>query len=256
MKVMQKLDGVALFGGDEREARSLIIRRMEAGEQTVLYTPNPVMMENARRMPRLKAALCRADINLPDGIGVVLAARCLGLAVSQRISGVDVAGDVLSLAARFGWRVFFLGGRAGVAEQAAERMKAKHPQLLICGTRDGYFSRESEAVAQIRAASPDVLFVCLGSPKQELWIDRYRRELRDVRLLMGLGGTLDVLSGCVARAPVWMQRAGLEWLWRMAREPRRMRDLPKMAIFMGRMMGKGIRNLVILHIQDRKKNPF
>jgi N-acetylglucosaminyldiphosphoundecaprenol N-acetyl-beta-D-mannosaminyltransferase len=239
-KKVARIDGIAFFGGSARECLAALSTRLGRGEQVAVYTPNPVMMENAARDLWLHAALARADLNLPDGIGVVLAARLLGESVKERISGVDMAKGVLVLSARRGYRVFLLGGKEGVAREAAARLAETLPELCVCGTRHGYFSEdEAETVLEeIRRAKPDVLFVCLGSPKQESFIDRYRGELPDVKLFMALGGTLDVLAGRVRRAPLPIQTAGLEWLWRMVLEPRRLRDLPKMVAFSCRILKK------------------
>ncbi|MBE6662614.1 MAG: WecB/TagA/CpsF family glycosyltransferase [Ruminococcaceae bacterium] len=232
------VDGVCFFGGDGRESLALMAARLARGKSTVVYTPNPIMLENATRDPALRAALSRADLNLPDGIGVVWTARLLGEQMCGRVTGVDTAKGVLALAAKKGYRVFFLGGRPGVANEAARRLATRLSGLTVCGVRDGYFSvrEEGTVLKEIRRASPDILFVCLGSPRQELWIDRYRDTLADVKLFMGLGGTLDVFAGNVKRAPLPIQNLGLEWLWRMALEPRRLRELPKMAAFLYRIL--------------------
>ena len=249
-----QIDGVHFFGGDRRECLSLIAERLRRGYTTALYTPNPIMLENAARDPEFRALLRRAELNLPDGIGVVMAARLLGEEISCRLSGVDMAKGVLALAARKGYRVFLLGGKRGVANEAARRLTARLSGLCICGVRDGYFSKEEtgEVLKEIRRARPDILLVCLGSPKQEVWIDRYRGELVGVRLFMALGGTLDVFAGRVCRAPLQVQKMGLEWLWRMLNEPKRLRELPKMLAFTGRTL----KNVVILHRLNKQKNPF
>ncbi len=233
-----KIDGIAFFGGSEDECLAHLAARLGCGASTAVYTPNPLMLENAERAPAFRAVLRRADLNLPDGIGVVLAARLLGERIETRISGVDMARRVLALAARRGYRVFLLGGKEGVAREAAARLVARLSGLCICGVRDGYFSAEETGavLADIRHARPDILFVCLGSPRQELFIDRYRDALPEVKLFMALGGTLDVFAKRTRRAPRLVQKAGLEWLWRMAHEPRRFRELPKMMAFSGRML--------------------
>lgn len=240
-----QVDGICFFGGNRRECLSLLAERMVRAERTAVFTPNPVMLENAVRDPDFHAVLRRAELKLPDGVGVVLAARLLGEGRLCRLSGVDMARGVLALAAKRGYRVFLLGGRAGVAEEAARRLKARLPRLCVCGTRSGYFSAgESAAVLeQIRRSRADILLVCLGSPRQETWIDRNREALGGVRLFMALGGTLDVFAGRVRRAPVFVQSVGLEWLWRMALEPRRFRDLPKMVAFSRRTLEKSFENI-------------
>ncbi|MBO4980257.1 MAG: WecB/TagA/CpsF family glycosyltransferase [Clostridia bacterium] len=244
MKQVEKngvlVDGIRFFGGGEKECKSEICARLARGEQLAVYTPNPVMLENARSSAALRAALLRADMNLPDGRGVVLAARMLGEHLGGRLSGADMAGRVLTLAAARGYRVYLLGGRDGVARQAAARLVARVFGLCICGTRHGYFgeAQESEVLADIRRTRADIVFVCLGSPRQELFIDKNRHALPNVRLFMALGGTLDVWAGRVHRAPRAVQKMGLEWLWRMALEPGRFRNLPKMAAFSYRMFKK------------------
>jgi N-acetylglucosaminyldiphosphoundecaprenol N-acetyl-beta-D-mannosaminyltransferase len=235
-----QVDGVRFFGGSAEECMGEIGARLAHGEQLAVYTPNPVMLQNAAGNGALRAALLRADLNLPDGIGVVMAARMLGEHPAGRLSGVDMAGRVLALAAARGYRVYLLGGREGVARQAAARLVARMFGLCICGTRHGYFGESEEAavLAEIRRTRADVVFVCLGSPRQELFIDKNRHALPGVRLFMALGGTLDVWAGRVRRAPRPVQKMGLEWLWRMALEPGRLRDLPKMAAFSYRMVKK------------------
>lgn len=233
-----RIDGVAFFGGNERDCLGYLASRMARGERTAVYTPNPVILENAARDPAFRAVLRRADLNLPDGIGVVWAAKLLGERPEGRLSGVDMAERVLALAARRGYRVFLLGGKKGVAREAAARLVSRMFGLRICGARDGYFAAHEtgEVLEEIRRAAPDILFVCLGSPKQEIFIDRFRGVLPEVKLFMALGGTLDVFAEKTRRAPLPMQKMGLEWLWRMVREPRRLRDLPKMAAFSRRIL--------------------
>ena len=244
MKQVEKnvahIEGISFFGGSASACLAKIAARLVRGEQTAVYTPNPIMLENAVRDSDLRAALLRAEMNLPDGVGVVLAGRLLGERVVERISGVDMAAKVLALAAGRGYRVFCLGGEKGVAQTAAKRAVARLPWLGVCGVRDGYFSvsEEREVLREIRRARPDILLVCLGSPKQEIFIDRYREWLPEVKLFMALGGTLDVWAGKTRRAPCFVQEVGFEWLWRMLNEPRRLRDLPKMAAFSCRMFKK------------------
>jgi N-acetylglucosaminyldiphosphoundecaprenol N-acetyl-beta-D-mannosaminyltransferase len=157
-----------------------------------------------------------------DGVGVILAARILGVPLTERVAGIDLALALAAEVARSGGRLFLFGGAPGVAEAAAAELQRRHPALRVTGTQHGYLGADDEprVIERIREARPDVLFVALGAPRQERWIRRWRAEL-PVAIAIGVGGSLDVFAGRVARAPGWMQRAGLEWLYRALREPRR-----------------------------------
>ena len=192
---------------------------------SLIFTPNTTILAQSLREPRLASLLRRADLLLPDGIGVVALSRILGAPLPARIAGIDLAEEVLALAARRGLRVFLLGGRPGVAERAAQKLCRQYPGLRICGTHHGYFGKNEEEnrplLAQLHKARPHILFACLGFPKQEEWLLKHRDALPDLRLGMGLGGSLDVWSGNKKRAPSALGQLGLEWLWRALREPHR-----------------------------------
>ena len=201
--------------------RARELMRSRGGAYAV--TPNAEILLAAQSDPALRAALDGAALSLPDGIGVLLAARILGTPIPQRIPGVDFALALLERMAGEGRSVFLLGARPGVADEAARRLCRSCPGLRIAGTQNGYFSaaQEETLIERINAASPDLLMVCLGSPKQELWMRRSAARLR-VGLMIGLGGTLDVLSGRVPRAPACWRRCGMEWLYRLLRQPSRL----------------------------------
>ncbi|MBO8142323.1 MAG: WecB/TagA/CpsF family glycosyltransferase [Firmicutes bacterium] len=208
----------------------LILRRRPA----TVVTVNPELIMHAARNPGVARAVREADLVVPDGIGVVWASRVFGRPVPERVPGVELAGALLGLAAARGFRVFLLGAEPGVAEEAARRAKRRHPRLVVAGVHHGYFGPEQEPAVLdlIRRARPDIVLVGMGAPRQELWIARHRHRW-SVPLAVGVGGTLDVLSGRVARAPRWMQRAGLEWLYRLLRQPARIRRaaaLPRFAL--------------------------
>lgn len=195
-----------------------------------IVTPNPVISMNCRRAPALMRAVNAASLSVPDGRGVIDAARRQGTPLPERVCGIDLAGDILSAAAEHGWRVFLLGGAPGRAEEAAARLGAEHAGLIICGTLDGYggIADPDHVWNTLTAAAPDILFVCLGSPKQERFIFDNTKRLSEigVRLAAALGGSVDVWSGSVRRAPSLIIKAKLEWLWRCICQPRRLRVLP------------------------------
>ena len=192
-------------------------------------TPNAEMAYEAIHDEAFREVLNSADLVLPDGAGVVLGAKVLKTPLKQKVAGIEFAQNMLSVYEELGSRLYLLGSKPGVAELAAEKMLEKHPKLLICGTADGYFKDENEVIRKINEANADALYVCLGAPKQEYFMFRHRDEL-NLRLMAGLGGTLDGIAGTVKRAPKWMIKLQLEWLYRLIKEPRRlgrMMRLPK-----------------------------
>ena len=187
-----------------------------------------------------RAILNEASLVLPDGAGVVLGAKILKTPLKEKVAGIDFAANLLGVLEETGGRLYLLGGKPGIAEQAAENMKKTHPKLCICGTADGYFKDEAPVIARINEARADVVFVCLGAPKQERFMHDHRTEL-NVRLMIGLGGSLDGFAGTVRRAPKWMIRLQLEWLYRLLREASRigrMMRLPKFVFAAWRARGK------------------
>lgn len=195
-----------------------------------IVTPNPVISMNCRRDPALTRSVNSASLSVPDGRGVIDAAKRQGTPLPERVCGIDLAEDILSAAAQHGWHVFLLGGAPGRAEEAAARLRAEHAGLIICGTLDGYggISDTDRIWNTLTAAAPDILFVCLGSPMQERFIfdNAKRLSAAGVRLAAALGGSVDVWSGSVRRAPYIVIKAKLEWLWRCICQPRRLRVLP------------------------------
>jgi N-acetylglucosaminyldiphosphoundecaprenol N-acetyl-beta-D-mannosaminyltransferase len=180
-----------------------------------------------------------SDLTTPDGAGILWGSKRLGVPVTHKVSGVDLAARCIARSHELheggkpGWRVFFFGAAPGVAEAAAKQMQERYPHAQIVGHRDGFFTPDDEAaiVEQIRAAKPDILLVALGIPKQEKFIARHKEAL-GVPVCIGVGGTLDVFSGTVKRAPVWVQNVGLEWLYRTASDPkRRIKKLTQLPVF-------------------------
>lgn len=173
--------------------------------------------------PALRDAIDGAHLMTMDGQAVVWAARALGQSVPERVAGADLMEHLLAHSARRGYSVYLFGATQDVVEECVARARHEHPGLAIAGWRNGYFKAEDEPaiVAAIRQARPDILFLGFGSPKKEYFMKAHYREL-GVPFVMGVGGTFDVFAGRVSRAPLWMQRSGLEWSYRLAQEPRRM----------------------------------
>ena len=176
-----------------------------------------------QRDPELRDALLDCDLINADGQPVVWASRLLGQPLRARVTGVDLFDALIVRCAERGYRPFLLGARQGVVERAAEVLRAQHPGLQIAGFCNGYWKPEEEesVVEKIRAARPDILFVAMSSPKKEFFLRQWKEQLQ-IPFVMGVGGTVDIVAGVVKRAPDWMQWCGLEWLFRLLQEPRRM----------------------------------
>ncbi len=205
----------------------------EPGNHTV-FTPNSEIILMAYKDENFCGILNSADLLTADGIGVVYASKILGNSVPERVAGFDVSCGVLDKISQSGHRLYLFGGKPGVAEMAAENLKQEYPLLNIVGMRDGYFTPEENdsIIDDINQSGADLVFVCLGAPKQENWIFENRSKL-NCHVMMGVGGTLDVLAGTAERAPeIWCD-LGFEWLYRLIKEPKRffrMLALPKFAL--------------------------
>ncbi|MDE0431472.1 MAG: WecB/TagA/CpsF family glycosyltransferase [Caldilineaceae bacterium] len=195
-------------------------------------TVNPEFIIEARRRPVFSRTLAAADLCTPDGVGVLWAARRAGVRLDERVTGSDAIYRLSERAAVQGWRVFYLGAAAGVAERAAAALARFYPGLQVAGTFAG--SPAEGDWAQIRqrlaAARADLLFVAYGHPRQDIWIHQHRGEL-PVTVAMGVGGAFDFVAGVTPRAPLWMQRLGLEWLFRLVRQPWRWRRMTTLPLF-------------------------
>ena len=233
---MDKIDvrGVNFLNADRAEVLSFIWNRFDRGEATAVFTPNPEIVQRAIDDPEYMAVLNSAEAVIPDGIGVVKAAKILKTPLKSRVPGIEVGESVIAESASHGARIFLLGSKPGVAEKAAAAMKEKYPEALFVGTNDGYFAKEGAendaVIERISESGANVLFVCLGAPTQEKWIAANRTRLPGVRVFLALGGSLDAFSGDVARAPEFCRKHGLEWFYRLLKQPSRigrMMSLPK-----------------------------
>ena len=217
-------------------------RCIKTRSASYVVTPNPEIVWSCRTNAELRAAVSGAEMVLADGIGIIYGAKILKTPLKGRVTGIGFAGALFGWLNETGGSVYLFGAAPGIAEKAGEKIAKRFPGLKIVGVHDGYFTDETPIIADINAKRPDFLMVCLGFPKQELWAQKNREKL-DVGLMACLGGSLDVLAGEVARAPVWMQKCGLEWLYRLIRQPSRlgrMMSLPKFlfAVIL-RRFGKG-----------------
>jgi N-acetylglucosaminyldiphosphoundecaprenol N-acetyl-beta-D-mannosaminyltransferase len=231
--------GVRVDCVDMEHALRRIEELVEAGGRHLVATVNPEFVMRAGTDPEFARVLESADLCLPDGSGVVWAARRQGCSVPGPVTGVDLIPPLAALCAKRGWRLFLLGAGPGVAADLAERLKAENPTLQVAHD-DGSAepSADAKTMGAVAAAGPHVLLVAFGAPKQELWIDRARNRL-EVPVAIGVGGAFDYLTGRVPRAPAWMRRAGMEWAFRLVRQPWRAGRMAVLPVYVFRVMRGG-----------------
>ena len=206
------------------QAVAAVMQMASGGAPHQVVTINATILYRAARDEHFRRIINAASLVTPDGMGVMLVAKILGTTFPEKVSGVDLADRICAACADDGCRVFFLGAAPGVAPLAAEKLRAKYPGLQVVGTQHGFFdAHEETAITRtVQAARAQLLFVALGSPRQEEWIAAHLGEC-GAAVAIGIGGSLDVFAGRVRLAPEWVRRAGLEWAYRLAREPRRWR---------------------------------
>lgn len=212
---------------------------MKAPGGHYVVTPNPEIVWLARTRQDLAEAVNGADLVIPDGIGIIYAARILGTPLPERVPGIELTQELLHRAAAQELPVYLLGAKPGVAERAGENLRAAHPGLRVMGCGDGYFTEDGPVLERIRASGARLVLVCLGFPRQELWMAAHRNEVGDA-LMLGVGGSMDVFAGDVLRAPEAWCRAGLEWLYRLIKQPSRIGRMMKLPLFLLSVVGERI----------------
>ena len=214
--------GVQVDAVTMAEAVDFAEQLISARKPSTIATVNAEMLLRATYDEEFKSVLNAAELVVPDGAGTVWAARHLGYEMPERVAGYDLVQELLKIAPAKSQRIFMFGSAPGVADKAKAKAENLYRGINIVGTRNGYFTAEDEPeiIAQIKDSEPDILLVALGFPKQEMWLAAHKTEL-NVPVSIGVGGTFDVMAGVVRRAPRWMQRAKLEWLFRALLQPSR-----------------------------------
>ncbi|HZG57513.1 WecB/TagA/CpsF family glycosyltransferase [Paenibacillus sp.] len=228
------LFGVKVSKMDMQRTVAYLTEAVRAKRPTHVVTANPIMFMTGFEDESFLRMLQEADLVVPDGAGLVWAARRLGKPVAERVAGFDLVQELFAVGAREHWRVYLLGTSQELIEAARDRIVETYPGLRIVGCRNGFFgpSEDDEVVRDIVEAAPDLLLVGRATDTQDPWIAKHHHRL-NVPVMIGVGGSFDVMSGKLKRAPVWMQKAGLEWLHRLLLQPtrwRRMLALPKFAL--------------------------
>ncbi|RKJ31908.1 glycosyltransferase, partial [Butyricicoccus sp. 1XD8-22] len=196
------------------ELLPMIFDRIETKEKSLIVAINPEKIIKAKNDPSLKKLLNEAEFQIPDGIGVILASKIQKGQITSRVTGVDMMMRLCEEAEKRHKPIFLYGGKPGIADKAAEKLKELYPSIIISGTQDGYEKDNEKVIAKINEAKPDILFVAMGSPKQENWINANREQLHPT-IYQGVGGSFDVLAGNVKRAPEAFQKIGMEWFYRL-----------------------------------------
>lgn len=234
MRKQVKILGVPIDMISQEEAFQRLISFLEESSIRKIYTPNPEIVMLAQTDEGLLKVIEGADLVLPDGIGLLIASKLKGLGLKERVTGIDTMDKLLKYCGEKGKSIYLFGGKPGTAEIACKNMEERYRGIKIAGLHHGYFKEidEKDIIADINTAAPDILFVCLGAPKQEKWIDQYQNQL-NCKIAMGVGGSVDIYAGTAKRAPVIFQKVGLEWFYRLMKEPwriKRMMALPKFLI--------------------------
>lgn len=198
-----------------------------------IFAANPEKNFSVPKDPELYKVFAEADLLLPDGIGMVWAARVLYGVKMERVPGADFMEDICRLAAREGYKIFIYGAKEEVNEKAADLLSKRYPGLLVAGRAHGYLGQEKmpDLIRQINDSGAQILFIALGSPKQEKWYATHKDCLTNVRVVQGIGGTLDAIVGKVKRAPYYWQKYSLEWLYRLLSEPNRIKRQKVIPVF-------------------------
>ncbi len=231
--------GVPITPITRHQIPEIIADYLEETQCRSIMTPNPEMVMAAQKHDGLMDALKSSDLVLPDGIGLIIASKIKKMGLKERVTGIDTMDQILYYCHQTEKRVFLLGSKPGVAEQAATNIKEKYSGIQIAGTHHGYFDNDDSAhmIQMINQSHADVLFAGLGFPRQEIWIQQQRGELK-CKIAMGIGGSLDVYAGVAKRAPLAFQKVGLEWFYRLMKEPWRIKRMTVLPQFLWKIIWK------------------
>lgn len=237
--------GIPIDNITMKEALAAVKAFLSEDKVHAIYTPNSEIMMSAIQDNSLKEILKEGDMLIPDGAGVVLASKILGHKLAKRVAGFDLVNNIFKMSPGMKLSLFLLGAKPGVAEEAAINIINRFKDVQIAGWHHGYFSEEEEdeIIDKINSSGAEILLVALGAPKQEKWIHKNKRLLHKVKICIGVGGSIDILAGKASLAPPFFREHGLEWLYRLYKEPRRFRrmlNIPKFLLLAlySRLSGK------------------
>lgn len=231
----EKILGIDVCVTTYEELRNAIKQDIQEKKKSYIVTINPEKVIKAKKDESLKDILNNAKYQIPDGIGIIYASKIKKGKIKSRITGIDTMEMICDLSNKENFRIFMYGAEAEVVEKAKEKLKEKYKNINICGYINGYEKNEEAIIKKINTSKPDILFVALGSPKQEKFIAKNFSKI-NTKILLGVGGSFDVISGKKKRAPKWVQKKGLEWLYRLIKEPKRFFRQTKIISFIFEVM--------------------
>lgn len=211
-------------------------KRIASGQQSTIIAVNPEKVMAAQRDPQVKELINASTYQIADGVGILLAAKLKGGNITSRVTGVDMMATLLKFAEEDGHPVYFYGAKEEVVTKAINNIQGTHPNIQVAGYTNGFEADEAALVSRIHQSGAKILFVALGSPKQELWIRRNLQKLPNVQVFQGVGGSFDVFSGTVKRAPAPFRKLGLEWLYRLGSSPSRIKRQMNLPVFLMKVM--------------------
>ena len=232
-----KILGIKINKVSNKEAFDIFVELLKENETSSIFTPNPEIVMMAQKDKELKKAIFESDLVIPDGIGLIFASKIYNLGLSERVTGFDLMSKMLEYSNRRKLKIFLLGAKPGVAEKAKDNINDKFKNINIVGTHHGYFdAKESlEVLDLVNEKKPDILFVALGASRQEKWIND-NKKIINASVAMGVGGALDVWAGDVKRAPDLFIKLNLEWLYRLIKQPSRLKRILEIPKFMIRVL--------------------
>lgn len=233
----ENIMGVDVITLNEQQLMKQIEEDIRQNQKVRIVAINPEKIMMAEKDPGLRQLLNESTYQIPDGIGVSIASKLSGGVVRGRVTGIGMMENLLTLANQNELKIFMYGAKPETVQQAARNIKEKFPKLIIAGTLDGYVKDTQEIISTINEAQPHILFVALGSPKQELFIKNNMEHLQ-VNVFQGVGGSFDVFSGHVKRAPELFQKTGTEWLYRLLKQPSRLKRQLALPMFLVRVASK------------------
>ncbi|HKL41016.1 MAG TPA: WecB/TagA/CpsF family glycosyltransferase [Clostridia bacterium] len=232
-----KILGIKINKVTNKEAFDYFVDLLKENETTSIFTPNPEIVMMAQKDDELKKAIFESNLVIPDGIGLIFASRLYNLGLTERVTGFDLMGKMLEYSNRRKLKIFLLGSKPGVAEEAKKNINNKYKNINIVGTHHGYFDEKEslEVLDLINEKKPDILFVALGASRQEKWIS-HNKKILNASVAMGVGGALDVWAGDVKRAPKFFIKLNLEWLYRLIKQPSRFGRILEIPKFMVKVL--------------------